>query len=148
VKKYLLDTNLYVKAFRSQEGAKELERYFAEFTPNTYLSSVVFHELLVGASTPSKARQIREDLLGPLTRAGRLITPSHSAWDQAGSSIAAMARQESRELRSVPKSLVNDFLLAASCRESGATLVTDNTADFKLIRKYLKHEHVAPWPRR
>jgi predicted nucleic acid-binding protein len=148
VKKYVLDTNLYVKAFRSQEGAKELERYFAEFTPNTYLSSVVFHELLVGASTPSKARQIREDLLGPLTRAGRLITPSHSAWDQAGSSIAAMARQESRELRSVPKSLVNDFLLAASCRESGATLVTDNTADFKLIRKYLKHEHVAPWPRR
>lgn len=148
MKKYVLDTNLYVKAFRSQEGAKELERYFAGFTPNTYLSSVVFHELLVGASTPSKARQIREDLLGPLTRAGRLITPSHTAWDQAASSIAAMARQESRELRSVPKSLVNDFLLAASCRESGATLVTDNTADFKLIRKYSKHEHVAPWPRR
>jgi predicted nucleic acid-binding protein len=148
VKKYVLDTNLYVKAFRSQEGARELERYFTNFTPNTYLSSVVLHELLVGASTPSKVRQIREDLLGPLTRAGRVITPSHSAWDQAGSSIAAMARQESRELRSVPKSLVNDFLLAASCRESGATLVTDNTADFKLIRKYLRHEHVEPWPRR
>jgi predicted nucleic acid-binding protein len=148
VKKYVLDTNLYLKAFRSQEGATELERYFTNFTPNTYLSSVVFHELLVGASTPSKVRQIREDLLGPLTRAGRVITPSHSAWDQAGSSIAAMAWQESRELRSVPKSLVNDFLLAASCRESGATLVTDNTADFKLIRKYLRHEHVAPWPRR
>ena len=148
MKKYVLDTNLYVKAFRSQEGARELERYFTNFTPNTYLSSVVLHELLVGASTPSKVRQIREDLLGPLTRAGRVITPSHSAWDQAGSSIAAMARQESRELRSVPKSLVNDFLLAASCRESGATLVTDNTADFKLIRKYLRHEHVEPWPRR
>lgn len=148
MKKYVLDTNLYVKAFRSQEGAKELERYFTDFTPNTYLSSVVFHELLVGASTPSKVRQIRNDLLGPLTRAGRVITPSHSAWDQAGSSIAALARQESRELRSLPKSLVNDFLLAASCRESGATLVTDNTADFKLIRMYLRHEHVAPWPRR
>jgi predicted nucleic acid-binding protein len=148
VKKYVLDTNLYVKAFRSQEGARELERYFTDFAPNTYLSSVVLHELLVGASTPSKVRQIREDLLGPLTRAGRVITPSHSAWDKAGSSIAAMARQESRELRSVPKSLVNDFLLAASCRESGATLVTDNPADFKLIRKYLRHEHVEPWPRR
>lgn len=148
MKKYVLDTNLYVKAFRSQEGARELERYFTDFTPNTYLSSVVLHELLVGASTPSKVRQIREDLLGPLTRAGRVITPSHSAWDQAGASIAAMARQESRELRSVAKSLVNDFLLAASCRESGATLVTDNTADFKLIRKYLRHEHVEPWPRR
>ena len=144
----MLDTNLYVKAFRSQEGARELERYFTDFTPNTYLCSVVFHELIVGASTPSKARQIRDDLLGPLTRAGRVLTPSHSAWDQAGSSIAVMARKEKRELRSVPKSLVNDFLLAASCRESGATLVTDNTADFQLIRKYLGHEHVAPWPRR
>ncbi len=148
MKKYVLDTNLYVKAFRSREGARELERYFTDFTPNTYLSSVVLHELLVGASTPSKVRQIREDLLGPLTRAGRVITPSHSAWDQAGSSMAAMARQESRDLRSVPKSLVNDFLLAASCRESGATLVTDNTADFKLIRKYLRYEHVEPWPGR
>lgn len=146
--KYVLDTNLYVKAFRSKEGAKELETYFTDFTPNTYLSSVVFHELIVGASTQSKVRQIREDLLGPLTRAGRVITPSHSAWDQAGTSIAVMARKERRELRSFPKSLVNDFLLAASCRESGATLVTDNTADFKLIRRYLKHEHVAPWPRR
>ena len=146
--KYVLDTNLYVKAFRSKEGAKELETYFTDFTPNTYLSSVVFHELIVGASTQSKVRQIREDLLGPLTRAGRVITPSHSAWDQAGTSIAVMARKERRELRSFPKTLVNDFLLAASCRESGATLVTDNTADFKLIRRYLKHEHVAPWPRR
>ena len=148
MKKYVLDTNLYVKAFRSKEGAKELESYFTEFTPNTYLSSVVFHELIVGASTRSKVRQIREDLLGPLTRAGRVITPSHSAWDQAGTSIAVMARKERRELRSFAKSLVNDFLLAASCGESGATLVTDNTADFKLIRRYLKHEHVAPWPRR
>ncbi len=148
MKKFVLDTNLYVRAFRSKDGAKDLERYFSEFTPNTYVSSVVMHELLVGASTTAKARQVREDLLGPLTRAGRVITPSHSAWEQAGSAIAVMARSEARELRSVPKSLVNDFLLAASCRESGTTLVTDNTADFDLIRKYLRHEHMAPWPRR
>jgi predicted nucleic acid-binding protein len=148
VKKFVLDTNLYVRAFRSQDGAKELERYFAEFTPNTYVSSIVMHELHVGASTTAKARQIQEDLLGPLTRAGRVITPSHSAWEQAGSAFAVMARSEARELRSVPKSLVNDFLLAASCRESGTTLITDNTADFELIRMYLRHEHIAPWPRR
>jgi len=77
-----------------------------------------------------------------------VITPSHSAWEQAGSAIAVMARSEARELRSVPKSSVNDFPLAASCRESGTTLVTDNTADFELILKYLRHEHIAPWPRR
>jgi len=148
MKKYVLDTNLYVRAFRSPEGAVEIERYFADFTPNTYLSSVVLHELLVGASTPEKTRQIRDHLVGPLARAGRVVTPSHSAWEQAGSAIAVMARQEERNLRSVPKSLVNDFLLAASCRESGTTLVTDNTSDFKLIQKYLRHDHVPPWPKR
>lgn len=144
----MLDTNLYVRAFRSQEGAAELERYFAVFTPNTYLSSIVLHELLVGASTDEKARQIRDELVGPLVRAGRVITPSHLAWDQAGSAIATMARKEGRDLRGVAKSLVNDFLLAASCRESGAILITGNGADFKLIRKYLRHEHLPPWPQR
>jgi predicted nucleic acid-binding protein len=148
VRKYVLDTNLYVRAFRSRSGAEEMERYFMEFSPNTYLSSIVLHELLVGAATPGKARQIREDLLGPLIRLGRVITPSHAAWDRAGSALAAMARKESRDMRSIPKSLVHDFLLAASCRESEATLLTDNNRDFRLIRKYLEHEHVAPWPRR
>jgi predicted nucleic acid-binding protein len=148
MKKYVLDTNLYVRAFRNEEGAAELERFFAGFAPSTYLSSIVLHELLVGASTVKKARQVRENLVGPLVRAGRVVTPSHSAWEQAGSAIATMARREGRDLRSVAKSLVNDFLLAASCRESGAILITDNTSDFKLIRKYLRHDHVSPWPKR
>ena len=148
MKKYVLDTNLYVRAFRSQEGAAELVRYLTGFTPSTFLSSIVLHELLVGAKTVEKARQIREVLLGPLVRAGRVITPSHSAWDQAGSAIATMARKEGRDLRSVPKSLVNDFLLAASCRESGVALITENTGDFQLIGKYLKHDHLPPWPER
>lgn len=148
MKKYVLDTNLYVRAFRSQEDAAELERFFTDFTPATYLSSIVLHELLVGARTSEKARQIRENLVGPLVRAGRVITPSHSAWEQAGLAIAAMAHQEGRDLRSVGKSLVNDFFLAASCRESGTILITENTADFQLIRKYLRHDHLPPWPQR
>jgi predicted nucleic acid-binding protein len=147
VKKFVLDTNLYVHAYRNQEGAQELERYFADFTPNTFVSSIVLHELLVGASSDAKAREVREVLLGPLIQAGRVITPTHAAWDQAGSAIAEMARKERRDLRSIPKSLVNDFLLAASCREYGVTLISDNTEDFSLIGKYLRHDHVAPWPK-
>lgn len=146
MKKFALDTNLYVRAYRSEKGAKELERYFADFTPNTHVSSIVLHELLVGASTDVKAREIQKLLLGPLIRAGRVITPSHSSWERAGSAIAEMAREEGRNLRSIPKSLVNDFLLAASCRESGTTLITDNNADFELIGQYLRHDHIAPWP--
>jgi predicted nucleic acid-binding protein len=148
VRKFVLDTNLYVKAFRSDQGARELEQYYRDFTPQTYLSSIVVHELLVGATSERKVREIRKNLLGPLIRAGRVITPSHSSWEQAGTAIAEMARSERRELRGIPKSLVHDFLLAASCREGGVTLVTENGADFELVRRYVRHEHVPPWPDR
>jgi predicted nucleic acid-binding protein len=146
VRKFVLDTNLYVQAFRNPEAARELEEFLTAFTPSTFVSSIVVHELLVGASTRAKVRQVRGDLLGPLLRAGRVITPTHAAWETAGIALAAMARSEGRDLRTVPKSLVNDFLLAASCRESGVTLVTDNGADFELIAKYVRHESVPPWP--
>lgn len=146
MKRYVLDTNLYIRAYRSADGAEDLEKYIRDFTPSTYVSSIVLHELLVGASTEAKAQEVREHLLGPLIRAGRVITPSHSAWERAGFVVSAIAKGERRDLRTVPKSLMNDVLLAASCREAGVTLVTENLADFKMIDKYLGHSYVEPWP--
>jgi predicted nucleic acid-binding protein len=116
------------------------------FTPSTWLSSVVMHELLVGASTGEKARQIRDDLLGPLLRTGRMVTPSHTSWKRSATALSAMARMTRRDLRSVPKSLVNDFLLAASCREAGAVLITDNRRDLKLIGRFIECDWIPPWP--
>ncbi len=139
-------------AVTAQLGAVERKRGWATSAPQErYLrrlmtASCVLHELLVGASTAEKTRQTRGNLVGPLARAGRVITPSQSAWEQAGVAIAVMARREGRDLRCMAKPLVNDFLLAASCRESGSILITDNAADFKLIQKYLKHEFLPTWP--
>lgn len=146
MKRYVLDTNLYIRAYRSMSGAEELEKYIRDFTPSTYLSSIVLHELLVGARTEAKAHEVRDYLLGPLIRAGRVITPSHGAWERAGLAVSALAKGEKRDLRTLPKSLMNDVLLAASCREAGVTLVTDNLVDFQTIEKYLGHSFVAPWP--
>jgi predicted nucleic acid-binding protein len=64
----------------------------------------------------------------------------------AADAIAAMPRREKRELRSLPKSLINGYLIAASCRESGVVLVSHNTADSELIRRYIKVQFTAPWP--
>ena len=146
MKKYVLDTNLYIRAFRSREGADALQQYLLTFTPNTYLSSIVLHEVLVGANTQAKAREIEDRIAAPLRRVGRVITPSHDAWRLAATAISQFARKEKRELRSIPKSLVNDFLLATSCRESGATLLTENAADFETIRKYVAMSYEPPWP--
>jgi predicted nucleic acid-binding protein len=146
VKKYVLDTNLYVRAFRSFEGALELQAYYEAFTPATYLSSVVFHELLVGSNTAAKERSVRNLLAGPLLRARRVITPSHAAWQSSAEAIAKMSRKEKRDLRGIPKSLVLDYVLAASCREAGATLITDNVTDFAAIQKSIRLDFEPPWP--
>lgn len=146
MRKFVLDTNLYIRAIRNRAGALELEQFYSVFTPDTYLSSIVLHELLVGATTPAKARQIEEELARPLKRTGRVITPSHAAWESAGEALAQMARDGKLDLRSMPKSLVNDVLLATSCRESGVTLITENVRDFERIRRYIRLEFVEPWP--
>jgi predicted nucleic acid-binding protein len=144
--KYVLDTNLYIRAFRSEPDARELEVFYTAFIPVTYLSSIVVHELLVGATTPAKVREIRDQVVHPLQRTRRIITPSHTAWDLSADAIARMVRSTHRELRTLPKSLIHDYLLAASCREAGVTLVTGNITDFEAIRRYVKFEFRAPWP--
>jgi hypothetical protein len=60
--------------------------------------------------------------------------------------IARLARKTMRDLRTLPKSLINDYLLAASCREAGTTLITENLADFTEIRQYVTVDYRAPWP--
>lgn len=146
MKKYALDTNLYISAIRDAGAAAELQSFYSTFAPGTYLSSVVLHELLVGSTSVAKAREIREAVAEPFRRTRRVFTPSADAWEMAADAIAAMARREKRELRSLPKSLINDYLIAASCRESGVVLVTHNAADFEVIRRYIKVQFTAPWP--
>jgi predicted nucleic acid-binding protein len=146
LKKYALDTNLYIRAITDPGAAAELRSFYSTFAPGTYMSSVVLHELLVGATSLARGRQIREAVAEPFRRTRRVLTPSADAWETAADAIAAMARREKRELRSLPKSLINDFLIAASCRESGVVIVTYNTADFEAIRRYIKVQFTAPWP--
>jgi predicted nucleic acid-binding protein len=146
VTRYVLDTNLYVQAFRNSAAATALEQFYLALTPHSYLSSVVLHELLVGANTPAKARQIERDIARPFQQTGRLITPTHQTWVDGAGALARLARQEGLELRRVPKSLVHDVLLAVSCREAGATLVTDNAADFARLQRYVRFTVAAPWP--
>lgn len=146
MKKYILDTNLYVQAFRHREQAALLERFYTAFTPQIHLHSIVLHELLVGANTSAKVRQIKRSIARPFERTARLLTPTHRDWETAAEILARMAREEGLELRRAPKSLVNDALLAASCRTAGATLITDNARDFTRIRHFIRFTFAPPWP--
>jgi predicted nucleic acid-binding protein len=94
----------------------------------------------------ARSREIRGAVAEPFRRTRRVFTPSSDAWGTAADAIAALVRRERRALKSLPKSLINDCLIAGSCRESGVVLVTHNTADFEAIRRYIKVQFTAPWP--
>lgn len=143
--KFAVDTNLYVRAFRSPEDARALREFYQRKTPQVFLSSVVLHELEVGGSSPAVVRWV-EDTARPLTRSKRVVTPSHSAWRAAGSTINRLAQARRLDRRTMPRSLVNDVLIAATCREHGVTLITDNQRDYELIQSVLPFDFVAPWP--
>ena len=86
------------------------------------------------------------EIAGPFKRTARLVTPSHMSWEQSGKALARMARTDGLELKRIPKSLVNDVMLAASCREAGVTLITENSGDFTRIRRFIRFQFVEPWP--
>ncbi len=145
-RKYALDTNLLVRAFRSDEDYEQARRFHATFSPFLYLSAVVVQELRAGAR-PSELRALSTSVFAPFERRGRVFTPSYEAWKRAGATLAELVEQEGLELRSVSRSFVNDVVLAASCREAGIVLVTANLRDFTRIARVAPFDFVAPWPR-
>jgi predicted nucleic acid-binding protein len=147
VRKFALDTNLYVRSIRNPADAGDLGRFYSAFAPSLYLSSIVLHELLIGADGELKVKQIHRDIAGPFDRTGRIFAPSHRSWVAAGEALAKLASTGDLDRRALPRSFINDVLLAASCREAGITLVTDNGRDFMRIARVLPCEFVEPWPR-
>ncbi len=75
-----------------------------------------------------------EILLGPFERVGRIVTPNHRQWREAGD-ILAKVLELRPDLKNKLAGLVNDCLLALSARAMGATLYTHNRQDFTLLQK-------------
>jgi predicted nucleic acid-binding protein len=144
--KYALDTNLYVRAIREPVFGAELADFHAHHAPRTFLSSVVFYEVAVGAVSPAKLAEINAWIGRPFQRTGRTFAPSHHAWAEGGEALGTLAQRHGLDRGKLPRSFVNDVLLAASCREHGITLVTDNTRDFERIQSVVRFEFQAPWP--
>lgn len=51
--RYVIDTNLYVRATRDNDWNQALEGFVLAFTAELFLHSVVALELLAGARTPT-----------------------------------------------------------------------------------------------
>lgn len=143
-RRFAVDSHLYIDALRTAEGLAALKAFDSRCTAFLVMSAVVAHELRAGASTPQAVNRVEEDIIGPFERRGRLITPTFWAWKESARILSSLFGREA--WTGVPRSFVNDVLLAMSCREAGVVLITANTRDFQRIARVRKFEFVAPWP--
>ncbi len=134
--KYLLDTNVYLGGCRTEEKRARFRQAFFPLLPATYLSAVVAYELLVDAQ--DRQTRIRlEEFTRPMERTGRVVSPTFEDWVQASEVITAIGEREKAWRSKLPR-LLNDLLIALCARRIGATLLTHNREDFRLIRRHLE----------
>ena len=146
VRKYVLDTNLFIRAFRDPAANLELQRFHLLFAPFEHLSSVVAQELIAGTRTAADRQALERNVLGIYRKRRRVITPSARAWERSGEVLAELVRRQGLEIGRASKALGNDILLALSCREAGLVLITDNERDFARIERVVRFRFIPPWP--
>lgn len=145
--KYTLDTNVFIDGFRREDAQAEIFAFFDRELPFIYLSAVVMQELAAGARTDRARRDVQRGILKPFERRRRVFAPSVAAFAESGRVVATLAAREGWQALEEKPSLLNDALIAASCREQGITLIT-NDADFKRLSPFVRgFRHAAPWPR-
>ena len=132
--KYLLDTNVYLGAFRCEQKRTQFRQTFFPFLPATFLSAIVAYELYVNAQD-NRTRGLIQEFIRPLERTGRVVCPTFDDWTEASRIVTAIEEKE-RGWRSKLPALLNDILIALCARRIGATLLTYNRDDFRLIRRH------------
>jgi predicted nucleic acid-binding protein len=147
-RKFVLDTNCFVDASRTETAATSFSEFCAWAAPGLYLSTVVAAELRAGAGSPKDRRTLERQVLAPYRRRRRLVNPSAAAWEALGTALAALVEDEGLVLRDVRRSFVLDILIARSCCDIGATLVSRNSADLSRIAKVFSFDFVPPYPTR
>jgi predicted nucleic acid-binding protein len=143
---YLVDSNVYIRGFRDQTFGLHLQEFHRRHLPRLVLSAVVAAELLVGAQRPERERTLRRALIDPFRSRRRLLTPTWSTWDLTARIDQSLRKRPANRARLEQRSFVHDMLIAASAREVGATIITDNIADFAVIARHVDIAFVQPFP--
>jgi predicted nucleic acid-binding protein len=133
VKKFVLDTNIFIDAIRNAEARRELAVWQRSMAAHIYQHAVVVAELLVGARDDATWQRWHERWVLPAERARRIFVPGHAAWLRASRIISRLAEAGKISTGRVKPSFFNDCLLAATAREHGHAIITFNRDDFELI---------------
>jgi predicted nucleic acid-binding protein len=145
-RKFVLDTNCFIDASRTDAGADAFAEFCGRAAPRLYLSTVVAAELRAGVGNTNQRRVLNRLVLSSYVRRRRVVNPSAAAWEALGTTLARLVEGQGLVLSEVRKSFVFDILIAWSCRETGAVLVSRNVKDLSRIAEVFKFEFVAPYP--
>lgn len=128
------DTSFLIKHFREgsvQDAFLNLNRCY-----HITFSSVVLMELLSGAYD-RKDRNLIEQIKKNFT----VIVVTEKQWYTAGDVMLKLRRDKKVDPLRI-KNLLADILIAVSIRDIGATLITKNDKDFKLIREAIDFNYI------
>jgi predicted nucleic acid-binding protein len=146
LRRYVLDTNCFIDAARDPTFRAGFTRFCEAAAPGLLLSAVVAAELRAGVGDHKARERLEREVLGPYHRRGRILTPSARSWEALGEVLAVLGERHGLRPEQTPRSFVFDVLVAQSCREVGAVLVSRNTEDLERIAKITPFEFAAPFP--
>jgi predicted nucleic acid-binding protein len=113
----LIDSNVYIHAFRDSAFGEALRRFHQSRLPHLVLSVVVAHELLVGAANNKREQALRRGLLDPFRTRQRIHVPTRQTWEMASNIDRRLRKRISLQSKLKSRSFANDILIAASARE-------------------------------
>ncbi|MGI8618919.1 MAG: type II toxin-antitoxin system VapC family toxin [Gemmatimonadaceae bacterium] len=137
----VVDTNIYIRAFREEAFGERFRAWHSANARQLAMSTVVLYELMVGAATKSVRHRLEADYVRAFRRMNRLLTPSQPVWEKAATAEAELRLKKGHVARIERRGFANDLLIALTCRAVGATLLTENTRDFELIRSVTGVRH-------
>ncbi|MGQ0641006.1 MAG: type II toxin-antitoxin system VapC family toxin [Gemmatimonadaceae bacterium] len=144
-RKYVIDTNCYIDASHDREFGESLIAFAIRVAPSLYVSAVVLVELYAGLRTARDRALMDRNFTHLSWSFHRIVTPSAAAWRVLGLMLSDLRADSVVASMLVRRSFAFDVLLACSCREIGATLVTRNTRDFARISEVVGVDIVAPF---
>jgi predicted nucleic acid-binding protein len=135
MERFVIDTNVLIRAIRGDEARRELAAWQRAMAPYIHQHAVVVAELLVGARDEATWRRWHERWVMPAERVRRVVVPGYSTWTRASRIIALLTEQKAISARSVRPGFLNDCLLAAGSAEHGYAIVTHDARGFELIAR-------------
>jgi predicted nucleic acid-binding protein len=126
-RKVVIDTNVYIDIFNKNENSDQINW----FKNITFLAWPVLHELWMGAKDKTEINFLIKwgETFSDLNR---LIIPTHTTLFHIGETCQKLRNQG--KLNPVNPKHYNDITIAIIARQIGATVLTKNKSDFKVIQ--------------